>query len=107
MLSRKKLLASVSKVVQKELIGYKFDLFVFGSQANKPELMASDIDLGIKANKPIAPKQISRIKQVLNDELPSLYTFDVVDFKNVDSSFAEVAMHNVEYLYNDTSKSKG
>ncbi len=106
MLSRKDLLISVAEVVQKELINYDFDLFVFGSQANRPELIVADIDLGIKATKTIEPKLLSRIKHILNDELPSLYTFDVVDFSKVDASFAKVALQNIEYLHNDTSTSQ-
>ncbi len=106
MLSRKKLLSYVAETVQKELAGYEFDLFIFGSQANKDELIVADIDLGIKANKPIESILLSRIKHLLNDEFPSLYTFDVVDFSKVDSSFAKVALQNIEYLHHDTRKSQ-
>ncbi len=105
MISRKNLFISVSEVVQQELLNSDFDLFIFGSQANKKELIAADIDLGIKANRPIALELLSRIKHLLNDELPSLYTFDVVDFSKVDSNFAKIALQNIEYLHHDTSKS--
>ncbi|MCF6360400.1 MAG: hypothetical protein L3J29_06520 [Cyclobacteriaceae bacterium] len=104
MRSRQNLLNSVSEAVQKELADYEFDLFIFGSQANKPELIVADIDLGIKANKPVEPILLSRIKHLLNDELPSLYTFDVVDFSKVGSSFAKVALQNIELLHYDTSQ---
>ncbi len=104
MLSRKDFLNAISLLVQKELINYDFDLFIFGSQANKPELIAADIDVGIKANKPIEPILLNRIKHLLNDELPSLYTFDVVDFSKVDASFAKIALQNIEYLHHDSSQ---
>jgi len=107
MISRKNLIYSVSETVIKEMTNYEFDLFIFGSQANRQELIAADIDLGIQANKPIEPKILSNIKHMLNDELPSLYTFDVVDFSKVDASFANVALENIEYLHHDNSKSQG
>ncbi|MCF6352434.1 MAG: hypothetical protein L3J06_05440 [Cyclobacteriaceae bacterium] len=106
MIFRKNLLKSVTEIVQHGLANVEFDLFVFGSQANKDELIAADIDLGIKTNKPIEPIVLSRIKHKLNDELPSLYTFDVVDFSKVDASFAKVALQNIEHLHNDTSQSQ-
>ncbi len=106
MISRQKLLNSVSDAIQKELAGYQYELFIFGSQANKPKLIAADIDVGIKANKPIEPILLNRIKHLLNDELPSLYTFDVVDFSKVDASFAKIALQNIEYLHHDTSPSQ-
>ncbi len=104
MLSRKDLLISVLEVVGKELINYDYDLFIFGSQANKGELIVADIDLGIKAKKPIEPLLLSRIKHLLNDELPSLYTFDVVDFSKVENTFAKVALQNIEFLHHDRSQ---
>ncbi len=98
MTARKNLLATVSNVFKKELANYNFDLFVFGSQANKKELIAADIDLGVMATQTIAPALLHKIKRELNDELQSLYTFDVVDFGKVDTEFANVAMQNIEYL---------
>jgi DNA polymerase sigma len=104
---REKLLNSVVEVFRTSLVDYSFELFVFGSQANQKKLLAADIDLGIKADKSINLATLREIKHQLNDELSSLYTFDIVDFMNTDDSFAKVALKNIEILSHGTGKSQG
>jgi predicted nucleotidyltransferase len=104
---REKLLNSVVEVFRTFLADYSYELFVFGSQANQKKLLAADIDIGVKANTSINLVTLREIKHQLNDELPSLYTFDIVDFKNADDSFAKVALKNIEILSHGTGKSHG
>jgi len=104
-LSREKILNSVIEVFEKALPEYSYDLFVFGSQANKKVILASDIDLGVRAKKPIDRGTLLTIEHELNDNLPSLYTFDIVDFMSVESSFEKVALENIELLTHDNSNS--
>lgn len=105
MISREKIISSIVEIFEKLLPGYSYDLFVFGSQANRKELLASDIDLGVRAKIPIKRSILSSIRHELNDNLPSLYTFDIIDFMNVESSFETVALENIELISHDTSTS--
>ena len=74
-----------------------YKLFIFGSQANREVLSNSDIDIGIDAGKPIDGRIISKLWNKL-DDLPTLYTFDVVDFQTVEERFKKVALKNIEIL---------
>ncbi|MDX2190931.1 MAG: nucleotidyltransferase domain-containing protein [Bacteroidota bacterium] len=76
----------------------KYKLFVFGSQANKEILSNSDIDIGIDAGKPIEDNLISRLWNKL-DDLPTLYSFDIVDFQLVEDRFKKVSLKNIEILH--------
>jgi predicted nucleotidyltransferase len=75
-----------------------YKLFVFGSQANREILSSSDIDVGIDIGKPIENRIISMIWNKL-DDLPTLYTFDVIDFQMVEDRFKKVALKNIEVLH--------
>lgn len=105
MISKQKILSSVVEIFDKAIPYQSFDLFIFGSQANKNELINSDIDVGIKASSPIDSTVLSNIKYQLNDKLSSLYTFDVVDFTTVSDSFAKVALKKIEILAHDKRNS--
>ena len=107
MSAREKLFKSIVNIVENSMEGYLYEIFVFGSQANKIELIAADIDIGIKADRTIDEVLINQIKYKLNDELASLYTFDVVDFAKTDKQFKDVALLNTENLYNDSNNSPG
>ena len=72
--------------------------FIFGSQANRIELIRSDIDLGILAEEEIPAINMVRISKAI-EELPMLYTIDLVDFTQVDEKFRSVALKNVEWLW--------
>jgi len=71
--------------------------FIFGSQANREELIRSDIDLGILADSEIPAVNMVRINWAIED-LPMLYKVDLVDFANVGENFKSVAMKNIEWL---------
>jgi predicted nucleotidyltransferase len=71
--------------------------FIFGSQANREELIRSDIDVGILADNEIPAINMVRISNAIED-LPMLYKIDLVDFTQVDEKFRSVALKNVEGL---------
>ena len=59
----------------------------------------------VDAGQPLDRDIYNRIKFVLNEELPTLYTFDLVDFKKVDDDFKKIALKNTEpILYIDERK---
>jgi DNA polymerase sigma len=94
---RKQILFWIKEVLDKNLSGISYHAFVFGSQANKISLSRSDIDVGIMADDVIPSWQLSNIIGDI-EELPMLYKIDVVDFKEVDDQFKEVALQNIERL---------
>ncbi|TAF75075.1 MAG: nucleotidyltransferase domain-containing protein [Bacteroidetes bacterium] len=75
----------------------KYKLFIFGSQANRAFLSNSDIDIGVDAGRPIESQIISKLWNKL-DDLPTLYSFDIIDFQTVEERFKKVALKNIEIL---------
>lgn len=73
-------------------------VFIFGSQANQPELKAADIDVGLDAGQPLEWRKISGIHTELNEYAPTLFEFDVVDFAAVDEKFRRVASMEIETI---------
>lgn len=72
-------------------------LFIFGSRATNKGDDRSDIDLGIESKNLIPQESVYKFKEEL-ENLPTLYTFDVVDFSQVSDSFAKIASENKIYL---------
>jgi predicted nucleotidyltransferase len=97
---RKKQIFDWIKIEAENLLGgTSYKLFIFGSQANREILSNSDIDVGIESKKgAIDDSLITRLWNKL-DDLPTLYSFDVVDFATVDEKFKKVAMKNIEILH--------
>lgn len=71
---------------------YKF--FIFGSRVTNNGDDYSDIDVGVLGKKQIQPSILYSIKQDI-DNLPTLYSFDLVDFSTVSDSFRKVALKNI------------
>lgn len=87
----------IREVVAKNLPQGGYKLFIFGSQANQPELIKADIDVGIDTGFKLAKSIRAKIRLDLED-LPTLYFFDFVDFQNVEDYFKEVALTNIEAI---------
>jgi predicted nucleotidyltransferase len=87
----------LKEVLEDNLRDISYRAFIFGSQANKTELIRSDIDVGILADNAIPAKNFVRISNAIED-LPMLYKIDMVDFTQVGERFKTVAMQNVEWL---------
>jgi predicted nucleotidyltransferase len=94
---RKQIINWLKDILDKNLTGISFRAFIFGSQANKPVLSRSDIDLGIMADDKITIQQLARIQADI-EALPMLYKIDLVNFNEVDEQFKSVALKNVESL---------
>ena len=94
---RQQILLWLKEILSKNLSGLSYRAFIFGSQANRAELIRSDIDLGIIADGEISNLQLSNI-QIAIEKLPMLYKIDLVNFKDVDEQFKAVALKNVEAL---------
>lgn len=92
-----KLKKEVLEIVGKYLDLKKYKVFFFGSRVSGKGNERSDIDIGIEGSKPIPLEILTEIKEKI-DELPTLYHIDIVDFKNVEEDFYQVAKQNFELI---------
>ncbi len=83
--------------LEENLRDISYRAFIFGSQANRSDLIRSDIDVGILADDEIPSINLVKINNAIED-LPMLYKIDLVDFKQVSENFRTVALKNVEWL---------
>lgn len=85
-----------------EIIGEYLDLnsyrvFFFGSRVKGDNFPRADIDIGIEGPKEIPPGIKLEIEERINN-LPTLYKFDIVDFKEVSKEFKKEASKHLEYV---------
>ena len=80
-----------AEVIRRHLPDPAFRIFVFGSRANGKAHARSDIDIGIDGPAPVPWATLADIVEDLQ-EAPTLYSFDVVDFKRAPEEFRAVAL---------------
>ncbi len=81
-------LEQIRKVVLKQLKGYRFQLYLFGSQATKRAGRASDIDVGILPIAPLPRGLLSEIREELEEShIP--YPVDLVDLSRTSPEFLQ------------------
>lgn len=73
-------------------------VILFGSRASEKNKERSDFDIGILGEKPLSIADFYKLKDALN-ELPTLYTIDLIDFGRVPDSFRNEALKNYTVLY--------
>jgi predicted nucleotidyltransferase len=95
--SGRKLKAEILKIIGKYLDLSQHRIFYFGSRVAGNNFERSDIDIGIEGPKEIPGNIMVEIREDI-DNLPTLYSFDVVDFGNVSREFRDAAMKDVEYV---------
>lgn len=95
-----KLKREIREIVGKHLDLTKYRLFVFGSRVTGGGNDRSDIDIGIEGVEPVPFGKIEDIREEI-EKLPVLYKIDVVDFREVDPKFREVAIENIEEFGHD------
>lgn len=89
----------VKQIVSEELGDTQpYAIFFFGSRVAGTHTDRSDIDIGIEAAERIPPHIIGEIQEKL-DELPMLYSVDVVDFTSVDERFYSLASQEREFIH--------
>ena len=74
-----------------------FKIFFFGSRVRGDNFSRADIDIGIEGLKEVPAVIKFQIKEKINN-LPTLYKFDIVDFKEVSKDFKKEALKNIEYV---------
>jgi uncharacterized protein len=99
---KKELLA----IIGKRLDLSKYRVFFFGSRVDGKSFERSDIDVGIEGKKPIPFSTLACIKEDV-EQLPTLYTIDVVDFRRTPPEFRKVALTYTEEIkgYDKTYRS--
>ncbi|PIP16966.1 MAG: hypothetical protein COX44_02510 [Candidatus Portnoybacteria bacterium CG23_combo_of_CG06-09_8_20_14_all_37_13] len=85
-----------------EIIGQYLDLdknkiFFFGSRVAGKKDERADIDLGIEGPSPISLEVMAQIKEKI-ENLPTLYSIDMVDFQRTEKDFQKVAKKNIELI---------
>ena len=92
-----KLSKDLKRIVYDQIDIDKFKLFYFGSRVAGNHFERSDIDVGIEGSTPIDVHKLNNIKDKV-EELPILYTIDIVDFSKVPKRFHTIASKHKEYI---------
>lgn len=71
---------------------------LFGSRTGKQYKERSDFDIGIISREPLNSADFYKLKDAL-DELPTLYTIDLVDLDRVSKAFRDEALINYTVIY--------
>lgn len=76
----------------RRFLGADIRVYWFGSWAEGRAVARSDIDIGLAADRSIPLDQLSRLRGAVEEELPTLYTVELVDLTAADSTFRERAV---------------
>jgi predicted nucleotidyltransferase len=87
----------ILEIVGKHLDLCSYRVFFFGSRVAGCHSRLSDIDIGIEGPEEIPARASVEIRESL-DNLPTLYRFDLVDFKKVTPEFKREAFKSIEYV---------
>lgn len=88
----------VVEIIKQRVALSHYRIFIFGSRANRKASNRSDIDVGIESIEPISASVKLEIKSELA-ELPIMQKIDFVDFNGVNQAFKEIALQNIEVIY--------
>lgn len=75
----------------------RYDVFIFGSEADGTGTSRSDVDIGILGPEPVSGATIAAIREELA-RLRTLRAFDVVDFSRAAPAFRTTAMRHAERI---------
>jgi len=90
-----KLKKEILEILSKHLNLKNYNVFFFGSRALGTGTERSDVDVGIEGLEAIPDAAWLEIKEEFNN-LHTLYTVEIVDFKRVAPIFREVALRKIE-----------
>ena len=95
--SQEKLKKQIIEIMSRYLDLNSYRVFFFGSRIKGNNFPRSDIDIGIEGADEISIKIKLEIEEEL-EKLPTLYKFDLIDFKKVSTEFKEFALKYIEYV---------
>lgn len=87
----------ITKIIKSQLTLEGVKVFIFGGSLKDKNPMR-DIDIGIMAKGRIEASVFFKTKDEL-DNLPIFQKIELVDFNEVSDDFKEVALQNIEMLY--------
>lgn len=87
----------IKEIVSKYLDPGSYRVFFFGSRIRGDNFPRADIDIGIDGREKIPAEIKFKIEKEI-EKIPTLYKFDIVDFKGVSESFKKEALKDVEYV---------
>ncbi len=82
------------KIILRHLDTNQYKVFLFGSRAVGNAKEMSDIDVGIKGDKPLSIHAKSQIEDELEESIVP-FKVDIVDFYNVSEKFKHYALEKV------------
>ncbi|HVN67741.1 MAG TPA: nucleotidyltransferase domain-containing protein [Candidatus Sulfotelmatobacter sp.] len=88
----------IVKIVRQHLKIAHYKVFFFGSRVGGSPGQRSDLDIGLESREKLPAGAVLELKEKL-DELPTLLKLDLVDFNEVDGDFRQVALKNIEVIY--------
>ena len=83
-----------AEVIRRHVPDPVYRVFLFGSRATGSAAERSDIDIGIEGPAAVPRSALAAIHEEL-EEAPTLYSIDVVDFRQVPENFRRLAQHRV------------
>ncbi len=92
-----KIKQEILAIVVKYLDLRKYRVFFFGSRVRGDNFPRADIDIGIEGPKEIPVKIKFEIMEEI-ERIPTLYKFDLVDFKSLSYSFKKEALKYIEQI---------
>jgi predicted nucleotidyltransferase len=92
-----KLKEQLSRIIFKYIDKNKWSVFLFGSRVKGNNSPSSDIDIGIEGPESVPPEIMFKIREEI-EEIPTLYSFDIVDFNTVTEDFRKKAKKEAEYV---------
>ena len=92
-----KLIKEILEIIGEYLDLNSYRVFLFGSRVKGDNFPRADIDIGIKGPKAVPSEIKLEIEERINN-LPTLYKFDIVDFKEVSKEFKREASKHIEYV---------
>ncbi len=92
-----KLKKELLEIIGKHLDLSKYKVFFFGSRITGKGDDRSDIDVGIEGPDPIPGSTLSLITEEV-ENIRTLYTIEIVDFKKVSDDFYNVAKQNIKMI---------
>lgn len=95
--SEKKLKKEILKIVRDNLGSQNYRVFFFGSRVRGDNFPRADVDIGIEGSVKLPIEVKFKLKEEI-DKLPTLYKFDIIDFKNVSETFKKEALKHIEYV---------
>lgn len=90
-------LNEIQNAIKRASTGRNIQAYLFGSRATGTNRFNSDWDIAITSDSTISGCELEAIRESL-EALPTLHSFDVIDFNTVSDDFKKIALTNCKKL---------